>query len=79
MYQALYRKWRPRRFDDVSGQDHVTETLKRPIINGKLSHAYLFMAPAGKAKRPAQNPCQGVNARIPITAPLQRMTLLPGH
>lgn len=50
MYQALYRKWRPRRFDDVAGQEHITETLKRQVISGKLSHAYLFTGTRGTGK-----------------------------
>ncbi|NLO49193.1 MAG: DNA polymerase III subunit gamma/tau [Clostridiales bacterium] len=50
MYQALYRKWRPRRFDDVCGQEHVTETLKRQVMSGKLSHAYLFTGTRGTGK-----------------------------
>ena len=43
MYQALYRKWRPRTFDDVVGQDHITGTLKKQVQNDRLSHAYLFI------------------------------------
>ncbi len=50
MYQALYRKWRPRTFDDVAGQEQVTETLKNQIINGRLSHAYLFVGTRGTGK-----------------------------
>jgi len=50
MYQALYRKWRPRTFDDVVGQEHVTETLKNQIISGRLSHAYLFIGTRGTGK-----------------------------
>lgn len=50
MYQALYRKWRPRSFDDVVGQEQVTETLKNQIINGRLSHAYLFVGTRGTGK-----------------------------
>lgn len=50
MYQALYRKWRPRRFDDVAGQEHITETLKRQVISGKTSHAYLFTGTRGTGK-----------------------------
>ena len=42
MYQALYRKWRPRDFDGVVGQDHITLTLKNEVASGKFSHAYLF-------------------------------------
>ena len=42
MYQALYRKWRPKTFEDVIGQSHITETLKRQVADGRLSHAYLI-------------------------------------
>ncbi len=50
MYQALYRKWRPRTFDDVVGQDHITDTLKRQVAAGRLSHAYLFTGTRGTGK-----------------------------
>ena len=50
MYQALYRKWRPKSFDDVVGQEHITQTLKRQIMNGRLSHAYLFVGTRGTGK-----------------------------
>lgn len=50
MYQALYRKWRPRTFDDVVGQGEVTETLKNQLISGRLSHAYLFVGTRGTGK-----------------------------
>lgn len=50
MYQALYRKWRPRRFDDVVGQEHITETLKRQVETERLSHAYLFTGTRGTGK-----------------------------
>lgn len=50
MYQALYRKWRPVDFDDVSGQPHVTSTLKGEIECGRLSHAYLFTGSRGTGK-----------------------------
>ena len=39
MYQALYRKWRPKTFDEVVGQKHITETLKNQISTGRTSHA----------------------------------------
>ena len=42
MYQALYRKWRPKVFSDVIGQEHITETLKKQVAEGRTSHAYLF-------------------------------------
>ena len=50
MYQALYRKWRPRTFDDVVGQDHITETLKQQVAGDRLSHAYLFTGTRGTGK-----------------------------
>ena len=50
MYQALYRKFRPRSFSDVTGQDHITQTLSRQIISGRLSHAYLFVGTRGTGK-----------------------------
>ncbi len=50
MYQALYRKYRPRTFDDVVGQDAITTTLKNEIISGKTSHAYLFTGSRGTGK-----------------------------
>ena len=49
-YQALYRKYRPQRFEDVVGQDHVTTTLAREVIEGKIAHAYLFSGPRGTGK-----------------------------
>ena len=49
-YQALYRKYRPQTFDDVSGQMAVTQTLKNQIQTGKLSHAYLFTGSRGTGK-----------------------------
>ncbi|NND04223.1 MAG: DNA polymerase III subunit gamma/tau [Acidimicrobiia bacterium] len=49
-YQALYRKYRPQRFDEVVGQDHVTATLAREVIEGKIAHAYLFAGPRGTGK-----------------------------
>ena len=49
-YQALYRKYRPQTFDDVVGQNAVTQTLKTQIVSGKLSHAYLFTGCHGTGK-----------------------------
>lgn len=49
-YQALYRKYRPQRFDEVIGQDHVTTTLAREIVDQKVAHAYLFSGPRGTGK-----------------------------
>ncbi|MBR1496352.1 MAG: DNA polymerase III subunit gamma/tau, partial [Oscillospiraceae bacterium] len=50
MYQALYRKWRPRTFDEVVGQEHITATLKNQVRSGRLSHAYLFIGTRGTGK-----------------------------
>ena len=49
-YQALYRKYRPQTFDDVSGQMAVTQTLKTQVMSGKMSHAYLFTGSRGTGK-----------------------------
>ena len=50
MYQVLYRKYRPKVFGDVYGQDHITSTLKNEIQNGRVSHAYLFTGSRGTGK-----------------------------
>ena len=52
-YQALYRKWRPQKFEDMVGQTAVTKTLKNAIIHHKTSHAYLFTGPRGTGKTSA--------------------------
>ncbi|MBX3080170.1 MAG: DNA polymerase III subunit gamma/tau [Anaerolineae bacterium] len=48
--QALYLKWRPRTFDDVIGQDHITRTLRNALIQDRIRHAYLFNGPRGTGK-----------------------------
>ena len=48
--QVFYRKWRPQRFGEVSGQDHVTRTLRRAVATGRVAHAYLFTGPRGVGK-----------------------------
>ena len=50
IYQALYRKYRPRTFDEVCGQEHITGTLKSQVASGRLSHAYLFVGTRGTGK-----------------------------
>ena len=50
MYQALYRKWRPKSFADVIGQEHITATLEKQVADGRLSHAYLFTGTRGTGK-----------------------------
>lgn len=52
-YQALYRVWRPRTFEDVVGQTHITRTLQNAIEQDKFSHAYLFSGPRGTGKTSA--------------------------
>ncbi|WP_071458781.1 DNA polymerase III subunit gamma/tau [Bacillus massilinigeriensis] len=52
-YQALYRVWRPQRFFDVVGQEHVTTTLQNALLQQKISHAYLFSGPRGTGKTTA--------------------------
>jgi DNA polymerase III subunit gamma/tau len=49
-YQVLFRKWRPNRFEDVRGQDHVVRTLKNSIINNRIAPAYLFSGSRGVGK-----------------------------
>ena len=67
MYQALYRKWRPQTFDDVVGQQHITETLKRQIESGRLSHAYLFVGTRGTGKTTcAKILAKAVNCEHPV-------------
>lgn len=52
-YQALYRVWRPRNFEGVVGQTHITRTLQNAIEQNKFSHAYLFSGPRGTGKTSA--------------------------
>ncbi|MCD7918857.1 MAG: DNA polymerase III subunit gamma/tau, partial [Clostridiales bacterium] len=67
MYQALYRKWRPKLFDDVVGQSHITETLKRQVAAGRTSHAYLFTGTRGTGKTTcAKILAKAVNCEHPI-------------
>ena len=50
MHRALYRTWRPKTFDEVCGQEHITDILKYQVANGKISHAYLFCGSRGTGK-----------------------------
>ena len=52
-YQALYRVWRPQRFQDIAGQKAITQTLINALAQGKTSHAYLFTGPRGTGKTSA--------------------------
>jgi DNA polymerase III subunit gamma/tau len=49
-YQSLYRRYRPQRFDEVLGQDHVTRALRNAVRDGRVGHAYLFSGPRGTGK-----------------------------
>ena len=67
MYQALYRKWRPRTFSDVSGQETVTAALKNELKTGRLSHAYLFTGCRGTGKTTcAKILAKAVNCQSPV-------------
>ncbi|MEZ4580469.1 MAG: AAA family ATPase, partial [Caldilineaceae bacterium] len=50
MAQALYRKWRSQTFDEVVGQEHVTQTLRNALRDERIAHAYLFSGPRGTGK-----------------------------
>lgn len=67
MYQALYRKWRPKTFDEVAGQSHITDTLKTQVASGRLSHAYLFTGTRGTGKTTcAKILARAVNCEHPV-------------
>lgn len=67
MHQALYRKWRPKTFGDVYGQDHITSVLRYEVENAKLSHAYLFCGSRGVGKTTcAKILAKAVNCEHPV-------------
>ena len=67
MYQALYRKWRPKTFSEVVGQSHITSTLQRQVAEGKTAHAYLFTGTRGTGKTTcARILAKAVNCLDPI-------------
>lgn len=81
-HEVLARKWRPQTFDEVVGQEHVTETLTNAIKSGRLAHAYLFGGPRGVGKtsvarilakalncpqRNGANPCNKCTSCVEIT------------
>ena len=49
-YKALYRTYRPKDFEEIAGQEHITKTFKNALKNGKVAHAYLFSGPRGTGK-----------------------------
>ena len=67
MHQALYRKWRPKTFADVMGQDHITSVLKSEVSSGKITHAYIFCGPRGTGKTTcAKIISRAVNCENPV-------------
>ena len=67
MYQALYRKWRPKVFSEVVGQEHITDTLRRQVAEGHTAHAYLFTGTRGTGKTPcARILAKAVNCLSPV-------------
>ena len=66
-YLALYRKYRPKQFSDVVGQDVITQTLKNAVMSGHTSHAYLFCGPRGTGKTStAKILAAAVNCESPV-------------
>ena len=67
MYQALYRKWRPKTFSEVVGQAHITSTLQRQMAEGRVGHAYLFTGTRGTGKTTcARILAKAVNCEHPV-------------
>ena len=67
MYQSLYRKWRPRTFDELCGQDHITTILRRQCEENRVSHAYLFCGTRGTGKTStAKILAKAVNCEHPV-------------
>ncbi len=67
MYQALYRKWRPRTFSEVVGQEHITATLQRQVADGHTAHAYLFTGTRGTGKTTcARILAKAINCEQPV-------------
>ncbi len=67
MYQALYRKWRPQTFDEISGQQHITKILKMQCEEHRIAHAYLFCGTRGTGKTStAKILAKAVNCEHPV-------------
>lgn len=66
-YRSLYRKWRPQTFEDIVGQEHITNTIKNEIVSGHISHAYLFCGSRGTGKTTtAKVFAKAVNCENPV-------------
>ena len=67
MYQALYRKWRPKTFSEVVGQSHITGTLQHQVAEGRTAHAYLFTGTRGTGKTTcARILAKAINCQHPV-------------
>ena len=67
MYQALYRKWRPKTFSEVVGQEHITGTLQRQVADSRTAHAYLFTGTRGTGKTTcARILAKAINCESPV-------------
>ena len=67
MFLSLYRKWRPRTFDEMCGQDHITQILKKQCAENRVSHAYLFCGTRGTGKTSAAKIlAKAVNCEHPV-------------
>lgn len=67
MHQALYRKWRPKTFEDVCGQEHITSVLRYEVQENAVSHAYLFCGSRGTGKTTcAKILAKAVNCLSPV-------------
>ncbi len=80
VYQALYRKYRPKTFSEVVGQQHITDTLQRQVADGQVGHAYLFTGTRGTGKTTcARILAKAVNCESPIDgAPCNRCAACRG-
>jgi len=68
-YQVTARKWRPQVFDEVVGQQHITQTLKNAILNKRIAHAYIFAGPRGVGKTTtARILAKSLNCLSPVEA-----------
>ena len=66
-YQVTARKWRPQRFSDMVGQEHIARTLRNAIVSGRIAHAYLFVGPRGIGKTTsARIFAKALNCRHPV-------------
>ena len=62
-YQVIARRWRPKQFDELVGQDHIVRTLRNAIETKRIAHAYLFVGPRGTGKTSSARRRKCLNAR----------------